>query len=253
MNDSIMTCERLDTMLANHLEGDLDWRTRAMVESHLSECLRCAALVRDLRAIERDARELPELEPSRDLWAGIAERIETPVIALGKKEAPRAWLNRPARLAAAAVLLVAGTAGTTYMLSRNANSHDSGTRVASRIDSGITAGASTASTPNVTPQGSRGVATTASIVRQKDLPAVVTYDREINALRGVLELRRNDLDPATVAVLENSLQTIDHAIADAKAAIVKDSASAFLHDQLNKALEKKLGLLRTVALLPPRA
>jgi hypothetical protein len=81
----------------------------------------------------------------------------------------------------------------------------------------------------------------------------VTYNREITQLKSVLEQRRLDLDPATVAIVENSLRTIDTAIAEARAALVRDPASTFLTDQLNKALEKKLGLLRTVALLPPRA
>jgi hypothetical protein len=66
-------------------------------------------------------------------------------------------------------------------------------------------------------------------------------------------VRRADLDPATIAVVENSLTTIDRAIADARAALARDAASAFLNEQLNRALEKKLGLLRTVAFLPPRA
>jgi hypothetical protein len=75
---------------------------------------------------------------------------------------------------------------------------------------------------------------------------------EIGRLRGVLSQRREDLDPATVAVLENSLKTIDKAVAEARQALANDPASRFLRDQLNKALEKKLGVLRTAALLPSR-
>ena len=82
---------------------------------------------------------------------------------------------------------------------------------------------------------------------------MVTYDREIADLRDVLAQRRNDLDPSTVAILEHSLTTIDVAIQEARTALVTDPASKFLKDQLDKALEKKLGLLRTVALLPARA
>ena len=50
----------------------------------------------------------------------------------------------------------------------------------------------------------------------------------------------------------SSIATIDSAIAEARRALEVDPASRFLSTQLNKALEKKLGLLRTAALLPSR-
>ena len=52
------------------------------VEAHVASCVRCTALVRDLERIRAGAGELPELTPSRDLWSGIADRIETPVVPL---------------------------------------------------------------------------------------------------------------------------------------------------------------------------
>ena len=72
-------------------------------------------------------------------------------------------------------------------------------------------------------------------------------------MRAVLDQRRGTLDSATVAIVEQSLTTIDRAIANARTALARDSASLFLSDQLSRALEKKLGVLRTVALLPARA
>jgi hypothetical protein len=84
-------------------------------------------------------------------------------------------------------------------------------------------------------------------------PAVAsTLNQEITALRGVLTARRDELDPRTVAILESSLSTIDSAITEARRALQADPASRFLTSQLDKALEKKLGLLRTAALLPAR-
>ncbi|MBX6722468.1 MAG: hypothetical protein IRY92_04385 [Dactylosporangium sp.] len=43
---------------------------------------------------------------------------------------------------------------------------------------------------------------------------------------------------------------IDRAIAESRAALAKDPASGLLNDQLNIALDRKVELLRTVALLP---
>jgi hypothetical protein len=80
----------------------------------------------------------------------------------------------------------------------------------------------------------------------------VTYDREIARLRGVLELRRADLDPATVAIIEQNLRVIDRAIAQSRAALARDPRSGFLNERFIDALEKKVELLRTAALLPAR-
>ena len=71
-------------------------------------------------------------------------------------------------------------------------------------------------------------------------------------LRLLVDQRRAQLDPVTVAIVENSLTQIDRAILDARNALARDPASSFLTEQLNRALEKKLGVLRTAALLPAR-
>ena len=82
-----MTCEHVDAVLSAWLEGDLGGDERRAVDVHLRECLRCASLVRDIQNIRLDASKLPELEPSRDLWEGIAARIEAPVIELKPRQA----------------------------------------------------------------------------------------------------------------------------------------------------------------------
>jgi hypothetical protein len=78
------------------------------------------------------------------------------------------------------------------------------------------------------------------------------YDSEIVKLRAIMRDRRTQLDPKTVAVLEQSIAVIDSAIAQSRAALAKDPASGFLATQLNHSLEKKVELLRTAALLPAR-
>lgn len=227
MSDMLMTCGRVDDMLAEYLEGDLDESRRHGVEAHVRSCVRCTALLRDLEALRADAAALPELSPSRDLWAGIAARIETPVVPLvATPRARRAWW----RTGLAAAGLVVVTAGVTYSVVRERQG----------------AAAPSLAAGSAPPSG----AVLAS--NRPRVPAEVTYDREIAQLREVLELRRNDLDPATVAIVEHSLAVIDKAIADARAALAADSANLFLGEQLNRALDKKLGLLRTVALLPAR-
>jgi hypothetical protein len=53
-----------------------------------------------------------------------------------------------------------------------------------------------------------------------------------------------------VAIIERNLQIIDAAIAQSRAALARDPASQMLDQQLTHALDKKVELLRTAAMLP---
>ena len=77
-----LDCDGFAAVLADYLEGDAPDAVRAAVEAHAEECAACGALLADLRAIPIEAAVLPALVPSRDLWSGIAERIDARVIPL---------------------------------------------------------------------------------------------------------------------------------------------------------------------------
>ena len=114
-----LDCDRFAAALADYMEGDAPDAVRAAVEAHAEECADCRALLEDLQAIRHDAAALPALAPSRDLWSGIAERIDAPVIPLGRPArtivpARRSW----ARPAIAAAALVVVTAGISHYLTR---------------------------------------------------------------------------------------------------------------------------------------
>jgi hypothetical protein len=76
---------------------------------------------------------------------------------------------------------------------------------------------------------------------------------EIEQLQDVLQHRRGQLDPSTVKIVEDNLALIDVAVKQARAALQRDPASGFLTERLDNALQKKVELLRTVALLPSRS
>lgn len=258
-----MNCERLDALLADYLENELPREERAAVEAHLGECLRCAALIRDIEGVRRDAANLPVLEPSRDLWDGIAARIETPVYELSARVDRGGRVKRSMRLGLIAAGLVAVTAGVTYTLTLRMAGLDAATRVAtlnpadSAVPRVVTTDAPDTARPafGISPESSRTGAPIApavptTLAGNTTASTSVAYDRTISQLRLLVDQRRADLDPTTVAVIEKSLTTIDLAIADARRALLRDPASPFLTEQLNRALEKKLEILRTVALLP---
>ena len=242
-----LTCEHVDTVLSAWFEGDLGDAERRAVDAHLRECLRCASLVRDLEVIRREAEKLPAMAPSRDLWEGIAARIEAPVIELKPRQAPQAP-RRNWQVAAAAVVLMAVSSGVTYLFATR-----DGGRGTGDVQSAATSTADSAApaTPGVvTPRRPTSGSGSAVLVRSEPSAPEVMYDQEITRLRVILDQRRGDLDTATVTAVEKSLKAIDQAILDARAALTGDAANSFLNEQLNRALEKKLGVLRRVALLP---
>ena len=242
-----ITCEHVDSVLSAWLEGDLGGDERRAVDAHLRECLRCVSLVRDIENIRTDAAKLPEMAPSRDLWAGIAARIEAPVIELKPRQAP-APVRRNWQMAAAAVVLMAVSSGVTYLVTKS----DERTAMSDPLvaTSPGSPDSVTANPPSVvTPRAPRPSSGTVLIMNEPSAPEI-TYDQEITRLRVILDQRRVDLDTATIAAVEKSLKAIDQAITDARRALAADASSAFLNEQLNRSLEKKLGVLRRVALLP---
>jgi hypothetical protein len=264
-----MDCAALDERLADYLEGDLDPATQRELETHVATCVRCSALVRDLEQIRASAADLPELTPSRDLWSGIAHRIDTPVIPLAAQRtspnvvARHRNLDRFKRAAIAAALVVV-TAGVTYTLTVARNGGGSATSTVATnqpVTPKATApGADTAlrdtlapapdvQAPTLSPEPSSG---RTPFDNASSTDAAVIYSREIDQLRTIFARNRAQLDPRTAAIIETNLKVIDEAIAQSKAALAQDPASRFLTKQLNSALDKKLELLRTAALLPNR-
>ena len=274
-----MSCEQFAENVSDLLEREVSEPTRAGMERHALECEACDALLADLRKLRIDAANLPELTPSRDLWSGIAARIDAPVIPLPSAhrvaEDTRvltSWRWRWVRYAAAAAVLIAVTATTTYYLV-TAGPAGSPAVVAARTSPSPTAptpvDSSSATTPNVVTASVDSGRTVTSLPAERTtepsiagaraqlassrITAEQVYGSEIARLRNLVERRRSQLDPVTISVIERNLRVIDEAIAQCRAALVKDPASRFLMESLNNALETKVELLRTAAMLPPRA
>jgi hypothetical protein len=113
----------------------------------------------------------------------------------------------------------------------------------------------TSSTPPLPASGSttrlasRPASFDAARDNRNDTDADVVYEREISALRRIVDDRVVELDPVTVRELRRNLDIIDQAIGDSRKALARDPRSALLATQLDRALETKLALLRRVALL----
>jgi len=237
-----MTCDAFAHVLGDLLECDANEAVRTTADAHAAECVACALLLTDLRRLRADAARLGTIEPMRDLWSGIAERLDTPVIAIGDRtdESRRiAGRRDDARVGAAgrrlswpvaaiaAAGLVLATAGVTTLVVRRSMG-------AAGVDRSPDASTSVlASQPALAPIASEEV-----------------YGRQITALRETIAKRRASIDPVTIAIVERNLSVIDSAIVDCREALARDPSSQFLVESLSSAYESKIALLRTVATLP---
>ena len=282
-----LDCDGFAAALADYLEGDAPDAVRAAVEAHAELGADCRALLEDLQTIRHDAAALPALIPSRDLWSGIAERIDAPVIPLGRPTRTivatrRSW-TRPAIAAAALVVVTAGIAHYATRMQYDPTMIADTSRTTAPVTAEsiaapireVAIAPATAQPPidagggavmerpgaQRTPAGTPTLVALPTRAPSSAAPRNAAqlagdeqplYDREIAKLRTIVKSRRAQLDPTTVAVLEQSIAVIDSAIAQSRAALAKDPASGFLATQLNHSLEKKVELLRTAAMLPAR-
>ena len=240
-------CGRYDEMLSDYLETTLSLPLRAAIDAHATSCARCATLLADVRSIVDRAGALPLLQPSRDLWPAVAERLDAPVVSISAAPTARRRLRVPAWIgvaAAAAVLIVVTSLVTREWVT---GSDQAAPPIAAAPAPSQPESLGTEST-SVTP-----IATPAGSTSREHVSASVTYGREIARLEAILRQRGTALDPTTTAIIENSMRIIDSAIVEARAALARDPASRFLTDQVDKTLEKKMELLRTVAFLSARA
>jgi hypothetical protein len=218
--------------LSAYLDDELEPAARAAVETHLRECDACRAIVHDLRRLRDQAAAWPaEAAPSRDLWTGIAARLEPRPAATTARLLPwhqRRWSVGIAELAAAAALVAAVTAGLVWRGAPGvAPAPDAPTPVLAQIE------------PVGAPEGA---ITSVSF-------ADAQFDAAVADLERVLRDQRDQLNPRTVQVLERNLQIIDEAIREARAALENDPANALLNAHLAGARQRKLNLLRQAALI----
>jgi hypothetical protein len=215
----MMSPDTWTARLSEYVDDGLDATERGALEAHLAGCADCVETVADLRRVKVRASALTDRPPAGDLWGGIAERIGvSPAPIARRRPGARRWTFTLPQLAAAGVALVVGGAGLFW---------------AGRV--GVVAvepGPGAVDAPRVLPAHARE-----------------TYDRAIADLERVLAENRAGLDTATIRILEESLRTIDRAIARAREALVGDPSDAYLNTHLAETMRRKLDLLRRAAAL----
>jgi predicted anti-sigma-YlaC factor YlaD len=232
--------------LSDYLDDELEAAERAAVDAHLRECADCSAVLNDLRRVIAlaQAAAVDARPPQADLWTGVAGRID-------RIRQPRRVSLTVTQLAAAAVLVAAVSGGLAWQFAPPfggqglrsetsatddvvralPGSPERGTREGRSADGGAAAGAES------------GVAIVGVSLADDQ------YDAAVADLERALRQGRGKLDKATIAVVEQNLQTIDQAIAQAREALASDPANSYLSGHLVEARRRKLDLLRRATAL----
>jgi hypothetical protein len=220
--------------LSDYLDGELPPGERAEVDGHLRTCSECTAVLNDLKRIVVQAQALDARPPLRDLWPGVAGRIE-------KIAAPRRISFTLPQFAAAAIVLMA-VSGTIAI------------RLIAPAMVTETAGTRSPVAPSTAVAGS-GAPGAGDDRGSRDLGALpvsladAQYDAAVADLEKALNSGRGRLDKATIEIVEHNLQIIDQAIAQARDALAADPANTYLSGHLVETRRRKLDLLRRAAAL----
>src|SRR4051812_11915940 len=111
-----MTHEVIRHLLDDYVTGDLPEDARAPVAEHIAECAICTEEVSSLERVIANARNLkPAIEPPAGAWETIRAAIERDRVA-ASVAAPRQRVRweRPAAIAAAALIAAIVSSGGTY-------------------------------------------------------------------------------------------------------------------------------------------
>ena len=218
--------------LSEYIDGELSAADAAALQRHLLSCDGCAAIHAELLQLVSAAKELEDIGPEHDLWAGIANRIGAPAlpttadvvpITAARRGGPRRFSLSLVQLAAAAVVLMALSGGFVYFLSNRAAQPQVAAGTIVQSSGGAMGNTRLVTTPVETSP---------------------MYDSDVAELEQLLEQQRGQLDPQTVEVVERSLESIDQAIDDAQTALSADPGNPYLHRQLDNTMQKKLDILR---------
>lgn len=215
--------------LSDYLDDELTPAERRAVEAHLSGCAECARTLDELGRVVERARELRPRPPAADLWGGVADRLAADR-APARTFVPKRIAFTMPQLAAAAVLIAAVSGALAFVGGRSEGRRDGTPRAAVHADA--------------TPQPPAGPVDIVPVT-----VADAQYDAAVADLERALKNGRGKLDASTVAALEQSLQTIDQAIDQARQALAGDPANTYLSGYLFETRRRKLDLLRRATAL----
>ena len=220
------TCMDIRELLNDYVDGDVTAEESAAIEAHLKECSGCREEVDALRTLQTAAQDLPHaMTPARDLWPGIAERIEADPARTGGNivRFRSAWVQF--LTAAAVIALIAGALFSIEGVQVHAPTTDDGPTAVNLINQG-----------NVS----------ASFVEVE-----AEYRAAKAELQEAFNAARAELSPETAAAIESSLASIDAAATDIRLALADEPGNPRLERLLIAVYQQELNALEQVVRLAP--
>jgi hypothetical protein len=216
-------CGQLVSRLDDLIDGALDEHEATAARAHLESCADCRAELELARELADATRALPEsIEPDRDLWPGIAKRIDRGRVVRGPFEhRPERNRHRWLMVAAAAAVLIASVT-LAYLV-------------------GVEH-----SRPQVAED--RPDRSTYTLAAYGDLATDLELARD--QLRSSLDQRRGELSHETWSVVMENMSVIDEAIERIETALADNPNDGRLNRQLAVAYRRQIDLLQRATLLP---
>ena len=205
--------------LSAFADGELNAVLALKVEKHVAECGECRATLERIRGLVGAAASMSrEIAPPAEAWTAIRKRVPTI-----ESRVPSRWWHNGWLAAAAAIVLVVGTASLMILLRPNEDA------MARKL---------------------------ASMQKGAPVPAALValdrnYQPAIAELRDAFEAQRARMSPSTARTLEHSLAVIDAAIAEAREACVADPGSGPLLEMLTGYYQRKVDFLKRAAAVAP--
>jgi anti-sigma factor RsiW len=215
-----MKCDESIERFDDYLDGRLEAAEAEEMSKHLSGCASCAGELESIRELRDRAAALPHsLEPSRDLWPGIAAQITENKVVQGR-------FGRRTFLAAAAAVLIVSSVVTAYLIGRS--------QAVVVVEA-----------PAVVESGMSAV-----LLASFEELGVDDYMATRSELLAALEARSHELSPETMDVVMDNLLLIDQAMDRIAAALGEDPENEFLMKQLAGAYKRQIDLLQRAVRLP---
>lgn len=225
-----MTCAAYREWIQELVDGTLVPARRAELERHLDDCAACRAFADDLRRIHALAESLPRQTPPDGVWLQIAGRLHQE----GRVQTPApAEHSRQGHLAllaiAAALILTVGASLLILLPVFRGGDERPGQQAAA---------------------GNAGASETVQGVEAEFRLAEQHLQNGIAKLEEAANASEDAIDPRTIATLRASLDVIDEAITESRAAWRSEPQSVVARDSLFDALRRKVVLLQdTIALM----
>jgi anti-sigma factor RsiW len=214
-----MRCRKAEKLISESLEGLLSGGQEAALRHHLETCAKCRELSLDFEVIIREAKRLPQLDPTPPSWqkilAGVRhQRRPADSLAAGYKGwRPRLFHPASLRYALAAVLALVIVGGVVVV------------RFKSR---------------QVGPAAQEG---SVEFTLAKLEEAQRYYEKAIKALNEAVQSQKNSLDPLLAEVFKDNLGAMDASIQACREMIKKDPDNLAARSYLLTAYREKVSFL----------